>query len=182
LDPFYAAPGASGSQPDPPEGEVKAVSFSPDGLLLAVARSDDELHVYDSRFMGSSREPMKRFLHWGEDCCLDGDRWGIVDAVWVDGWCGRGLGVVTGGSDGEMSPHAHPLARSYLPSVFAQKVASASGTYAGRPTTFRTARCLGDQILTSAISPSAILTTEKNRSSCGCTIVYAVSSKLMSFP
>ena len=108
MDPFYVAPGASGSKPDSPEGEVKAVSFSPDGLLLAVARSDDELHVYDSRFMGSSREPMKRFLHWGEDHCVGGDRWGIVDAVWVDGWCGRGLGVVTGGSDGEMSPRASP--------------------------------------------------------------------------
>jgi len=23
-----------------------------------------------------------------------------VDAVWVDGWCGRGFGIITGGSDG----------------------------------------------------------------------------------
>jgi len=167
LDPFCVAPGASGSQPNPPEDEVKAVSFSPDGLLLAVARSDDELHVYDSWFMGSSREPMERFVHWGEDCFLGG----IIDAVWVDGWCGRGLGVVTGGSDGEVSPQAHLLTCSYLPSVFAPKVASASGMYAGRPTIFRTARCLRDQILTSAISPSANLTREKNRSSCGCTIL-----------
>ncbi|KAI0005562.1 WD40-repeat-containing domain protein [Russula compacta] len=91
LDPFDV---------EPREGEVTAVSFSPDGLLLAVARSDDELHVYDSRFMGRHREPMRKFLHWGEDCCMGGDRWGIVDAVWVDGWCGRGLGIVTGGSDG----------------------------------------------------------------------------------
>ena len=103
LDMFNVRPGSSQSELH--EGEVKAVSFSPDGLLLAVARSDDELHVYDSRFMGYSREPMQRFLHWGEDCCLDGDRWGIVDAVWVDGWCGRGLGVVTGGSDGKGFHH-----------------------------------------------------------------------------
>ena len=118
MDPFYDAPSASGSPPDPPEGEVRAVSFSPDGLLLAVARSDDQLHVYDSRFMGS-REPMGRFLHWGEDCCLGRDRWGIVDAVWVDGWCGRGLGVVTGGSDGEMSHHrlTRSLAHIFLPSL-----------------------------------------------------------------
>lgn len=53
--------------------------------------------------MGRSREPMRRFLHWGDDYCLGGDRWGIVDAVWVDGWCGKGLGVITGGSDGEIS-------------------------------------------------------------------------------
>jgi hypothetical protein len=72
-------------------------------LLLAIARSDDEVHVYDSRFMGQSLKPMKRFLHWGDDCCMAGDKWGVVDAVWVDGWCGRGVGIVTGGSDGEFS-------------------------------------------------------------------------------
>jgi WD40 repeat protein len=115
LDSFYVGPGRS--QVESREGEVRAVSFSPDGLLLAVARSDDELHVYDSRFMGRSREPMRRFLHWGEDCCLGGDRWGIVDAVWVDGWCGRGLGVVTGGSDGEILWLARPLIHTI--SVFA---------------------------------------------------------------
>ncbi|KAH9969113.1 WD40-repeat-containing domain protein [Russula dissimulans] len=95
LDTLYVDP-----EHESCEGEVTAVKFSRDGLLLAVARSDDELHVYDSRFMGRSREPMSRFLHWEEDCCLSGDTWGIVDAVWVDGWCGRGMGVVTGGSDG----------------------------------------------------------------------------------
>jgi len=85
---------------EPREDDVTGVRFSPDGLLLAVARSDDELHVYDSRFLGRGGDPMRRFLHWGEDGFVGGDRWGIVDAVWVDGWCGRGLGIVTGGSDG----------------------------------------------------------------------------------
>lgn len=85
------------------DGEVRAIRFSPDGLLLAISRSDDELHIYDSRFMGRSREPMRRFRHWGDDYCLGGDKWGIVDAVWVNGWCGKGLGVITGGSDGEIS-------------------------------------------------------------------------------
>lgn len=82
------------------EGEVTTASFSPDGLLLAVARSDDELQIFDSRFMGHSAEPMARYLHWEDDCCV-GAKWGIVDAVWVDRWCGRGFGVITGGSDGE---------------------------------------------------------------------------------
>ncbi|KAF8499257.1 WD40-repeat-containing domain protein [Russula emetica] len=100
LDTFFAGSGSSSAQLESRDGEVRAVSFSPDGLLLAISRSDDELHIYDSRFMGRSREPMKRFLHWGDDHCLGGDRWGIVDAVWVDRWCGRGLGVITGGSDG----------------------------------------------------------------------------------
>lgn len=100
LDTFFAGSSSGFPQLESRDGEVRAVSFSPDGLLLAVSRSDDELHIYDSRFMGRSREPMRRFLHWGDDCCLGGDRWGIVDAVWVDGWCGKGLGVITGGSDG----------------------------------------------------------------------------------
>ena len=112
LDPFYLGPDSSPLEPR--EGEVRAVSFSPDGLFLAVARSDDELHIYDSRFLGRSRAPMRRFLHWGEDCCLTGDRWGIVDAVWVDGWCGKGLGVVTGGSDGEISSHTTCLLCSHF--------------------------------------------------------------------
>jgi hypothetical protein len=57
---------------------------------------------------------MRRFLHWGSDCSLGGrDRWGIVDAVWVDGWCGKGLGVITGGSDGKIS-YIYLPARSYI--------------------------------------------------------------------
>jgi WD40 repeat protein len=102
LDTFFAGSASGSTQLESRDGEVRAVSFSPDGLLLAISRSDDELHIYDSRFMGRSREPMRRFLHWGDDYCLGGDRWGIVDAVWVDGWCGKGLGVITGGSDGEI--------------------------------------------------------------------------------
>lgn len=90
----------SHSVSEPHEGEVTTVSFSPDGLLLAVTRSDDELQVFDSRFMGRNTEPMARYLHWEDDCGV-GEKWGIVDAVWVDGWCGRGFGIITGGSDGE---------------------------------------------------------------------------------
>ena len=102
MDIFFAGSASGSLQLESRDGEVRAISFSPDGLLLAIARSDDELHIYDSRFMGRSREPMRRYLHWGDDYCLGGDRWGIVDAVWVDGWCGKGLGVITGGSDGEI--------------------------------------------------------------------------------
>jgi len=83
----------------PQEGEVTTVSFSPDGLLLAVTRSDDELQIFDSRFMGRSAGPMLRYLHWEDDCCI-GQKWGIMEAVWVAGWCGRGFGIITGGSDG----------------------------------------------------------------------------------
>ena len=88
--------------------------------MLAVTRSDDELHIYDSRFMGRSGEPMARYLHWEDDCCV-GDKWGVVDAVWVDGWCGRGFGVVTGGSDGEaFFFFLYPTSTSQLISFYAR--------------------------------------------------------------
>ncbi|KAH9176848.1 WD40-repeat-containing domain protein [Lactarius sanguifluus] len=99
LDTFDSGSPEPGSHAN--EDQVTTAGFSPDGILLAVARSDDELHIYDSRFMGRSAEPMARYLHWDDDCCF-GDKWGIVDAVWVDGWCGRGFGIITGGADGEV--------------------------------------------------------------------------------
>ena len=46
-------------------------------------------------------------VRWGDDYCLSGDRWGIVDAIWVDGWCEKGLGVIMGGSDGEFQGLTH---------------------------------------------------------------------------
>ncbi|KAH8991931.1 WD40-repeat-containing domain protein [Lactarius akahatsu] len=79
LDTFDSGSPEPGSHAN--EDQVTTASFSPDGILLAVARSDDELHLYDSRFMGRNK-------------------WGIVDAVWVNGWCGRGFGIITGGADG----------------------------------------------------------------------------------
>jgi hypothetical protein len=84
---------------------------------------------------------MQRFLHWGEDCSLGGDRWGILDAVWVDRWCGRGLGVVTGGFDGECCHHILISLLIAHVSVFVQKAASVSGMYAGRQKIFRMVRC-----------------------------------------
>ncbi|KAI9445360.1 WD40-repeat-containing domain protein [Lactarius indigo] len=97
LDTFDS--GSPEHEPHATEDQVTTASFSSDGVLLAIARSDDELHIYDSRFVGRSAEPMARYLHWDDDCCI-GDKWGIVDAVWVDGWCGRGFGIITGGADG----------------------------------------------------------------------------------
>ncbi|KAI0068270.1 WD40 repeat-like protein [Artomyces pyxidatus] len=79
-------------------GEVTTASFSPDGVLLAVARNDDELHVYDSRFLG--RGPMGVYPHSGDDRCMGSDRYGVTEATWVEGWGGYGLGIVSGGADG----------------------------------------------------------------------------------
>jgi len=182
LDTLYVDP-----EHEPREGEVTAVRFSPDGLLLAVARSDDELHVYDSRFMGRSREPMSRFLHWEEECCLSGDKWGIVDAVWVDGWCGRGMGVVSGGSDGEVPSHAFSPARSLIRHhflfVLKKKAAFVFGTCADQTTISRMARSLHGQTPTLATSPWAIRTTAKSHLSCGCcTTIQTMLSNSWIFP
>ncbi|KAI0048349.1 WD40 repeat-like protein [Auriscalpium vulgare] len=81
-----------------PPGEVTTASFSPDGILLAVARNDDALHMYDTRFL--ERGPLARYLHKREDRDVDMPRYGVAEAVWISGWQGFDLGLVSGGTDG----------------------------------------------------------------------------------
>ena len=83
------------------DGEVTAAAFSPDGALLAAARNDNQLHVYDARFL--ARGPLLRFCHWGAERCAPGGRFGVTEAKWVQGWGGLGLGLVSGGMDGEQA-------------------------------------------------------------------------------
>ncbi|KAI0322675.1 WD40-repeat-containing domain protein [Amylostereum chailletii] len=88
--------------------EVTSSSFSPDGRLLAIARNDDRLHVYDTRYLGKG--PLLQFYHWGElreDAVTGWDNenakilhYGITCARWVEGWYGHGLGIISGGGDG----------------------------------------------------------------------------------
>ncbi|KAI0322687.1 hypothetical protein OF83DRAFT_1048744 [Amylostereum chailletii] len=90
------------------DSEVTCASYSPDGRLLALARNDDRLHVYDTRYL--NKRPLLRFFHWGEHrddavCGRDNDtqklkRYGVTQMSWVQGWRGRGLGLVSGGGDG----------------------------------------------------------------------------------
>lgn len=93
LDAFRFARGAPAC-----DGEVTAAAFSPDGALLAAARNDNQLHVYDARFL--ARGPLLRFCHWGAERCAPGNRFGVTEAKWVRGWGGLGLGLVSGGMDG----------------------------------------------------------------------------------
>lgn len=76
-------------------GEVNEASFSPDGCLLAVARNDNTLHVYDVRAL--SRGPLCRFEHHDSDA-VGGGGYGIVAAKWVHGK--QRTGIVSGGNDG----------------------------------------------------------------------------------
>ncbi|KAA1471564.1 hypothetical protein DENSPDRAFT_850311 [Dentipellis sp. KUC8613] len=86
LEPF------SFSCPDSlwPDGEVTSASFSPDDMLLSVARNDNTLHVYDTRFLGKG--PCCKFVHWGEERSVD-TGWGITGAIWVQSWNRKGLGI-----------------------------------------------------------------------------------------
>lgn len=86
----------------PPDAEVKVMSFSPDGVYLMTARNDNEVHVYDRRFLGQGdRGKPLMYVHDGDDRTTGTSRYGVTEAKWVDGWGGLGLGIVSGGQDGE---------------------------------------------------------------------------------
>lgn len=76
--------------------EVNRASFSPDGRLLAVARSDNALHVYDVRAL--SRGPLCQLEHHDSDNASGGG-FGVVAASWIQGR--SRIGIVSGGNDGE---------------------------------------------------------------------------------
>ncbi|THH20005.1 hypothetical protein EW146_g1268 [Bondarzewia mesenterica] len=80
------------------DGEVSVASFSPDGTLLFIARNDNQVHVYDPRYLG--RGPLHQYVHWGKERCVGANRFGVTQAKWVQGWGGVGLGIVSGGMDG----------------------------------------------------------------------------------
>jgi WD40 repeat protein len=86
--------------------EVNHPSFSPDGNLLVIPRSDNVTHVYDARFMSTKRGPMMRLPHDPSKAQVDANgsnHYGIVNAVWVDGLFGcPGQALLTGGNDGKL--------------------------------------------------------------------------------
>ncbi len=84
--------------------QVNSVSFSPGEIQLAVARSDNSLHLYDTRFLN---KVLNRFSHLGESKVLPNEAgvcepYGIVQAEWVKLTHGGKLGLVTGGEDGKL--------------------------------------------------------------------------------
>jgi WD40 repeat protein len=77
--------------------EVTSPSFSNDGRLLAVPRSDNTTHIYDTCFL---RDPLMTFTH-GPRMSAHGGAFGVVKAEWIEGQLGcRARGLLTGGSDG----------------------------------------------------------------------------------
>ncbi|KAF8845050.1 WD40 repeat-like protein [Paxillus ammoniavirescens] len=75
--------------------EVTRASFLSDGRLLALARNDNMVHIYDVRAW--SRGPLCRFEHHDSDA-VGGGGYGVVEIKWIEA---RGrVGIVSGGNDG----------------------------------------------------------------------------------
>lgn len=81
---------------------VQQVLFSPDsaGVLVAVARSDNKTHVYDSRFLG--KNVLYEFPHIPAIEGTEEDRkYGVYKVEWVQDPV-HGLGLVSFGADGTL--------------------------------------------------------------------------------
>jgi len=80
------------------ELEMTFAAFSPDGIFLATAQTDDVVQLYDTRFL---TEPVLTYRHeQRRHNDGQGDNYGITGLKWVNGWKRGALGLVTAGSDG----------------------------------------------------------------------------------
>jgi WD40 repeat protein len=82
-------------------GEITRAVFSPDGNLLALARNDNETHMYDPRYLSPSRGPIWECKHTYPSQFRENN--GCIDAVWVQSTFGVSCGLITGGADGALS-------------------------------------------------------------------------------
>ncbi|KAF7983382.1 hypothetical protein HWV62_22385 [Athelia sp. TMB] len=76
-------------------GDINRATFEPGGVYLALARSDNTTHIYDSRFF---KNTISIFAHERGDTTQD--TFGIVQAQWTSSFDTRQLGLLTGGIDG----------------------------------------------------------------------------------
>ncbi|KAG2132813.1 WD40-repeat-containing domain protein [Suillus clintonianus] len=77
--------------------EATTATFSSEGRLLAVARSDNAVHLYDIRAL--TKGPLAMFKHEELDA-VGSAGYGAVHACWVEGRDRRRVGIVSGGNDG----------------------------------------------------------------------------------
>lgn len=83
---------------------MNVVTFSPEGLYLAVARNDNHTHLYDRRMMRrrGDDEPLFDYEHKGESkAASEHEVYGIVNAQWIRSSLTGRTCLVTGGEDGE---------------------------------------------------------------------------------
>lgn len=93
LPPFVSNPNNAGVRPS-----VQQVLFSPDSVYLAVARSDNITHVYDSRFLNQSF--LYEFPHGpAVEASEDDKYYGIPKIEWLEDRT-HGLSLVSCGADG----------------------------------------------------------------------------------
>ncbi|KAJ3507605.1 hypothetical protein NMY22_g16881 [Coprinellus aureogranulatus] len=79
-------------------GEHRGAQFSPDGVFIALARYDNCVHVYDSRFI-KSKGLLYNFQHSAVTRINPGVApYGVSNLEWV--YKDSRLGLVSGGSDG----------------------------------------------------------------------------------
>lgn len=101
------------AQTIPHSFDINDIVFSPDGdgLHLAVARSDNSCHVYDSRYLDRVLQYCRHDDSIGYDTS-----YGVVNAHWVQGTHQRAL--VTGGADGTLHPSQYERRKSTSSSSF----------------------------------------------------------------
>jgi WD40 repeat protein len=87
-----------------PEGasdlEVSCMNFSPDGICLALARSDNCVHVYDSRMLG--RGVLHNYRHENQDPLFNPPGttlYGVSHTQWITTHTGQ-FALLSGGNDG----------------------------------------------------------------------------------
>ncbi|EJD52533.1 WD40 repeat-like protein [Auricularia subglabra TFB-10046 SS5] len=90
--------------------QVTALSYSPDGVLLALAHEDNSVYIYDSRFLPKrgerAQQALARFVH-GESAVPDEYSFGVTCIAWAPSRgplaCGtREDGLYSGGADGHV--------------------------------------------------------------------------------
>ncbi|TBU35131.1 WD40-repeat-containing domain protein [Dichomitus squalens] len=100
LEPFAGSP-------DRNYTDINSLSLSPDGIYIAVGRTDNWVDVYDARML--QRGPLHNYAHEGGGLHKyravnmgeggASDEYGVVKTQWVDSYP-FGFGLVSGGADG----------------------------------------------------------------------------------
>jgi WD40 repeat protein len=85
---------------DSAQDEIKSAEYSPDGIYLALGRTDDTVHVYDSRMMhrGPVHQFSQSFSRKSAGQQNGGEVLGVAKLQWIEGEKSR-YGLVSSGTD-----------------------------------------------------------------------------------